>query len=326
VTRTLACLLASFVVGALAFPGEEGEADALRQRIRDLTAELRRRADARPEPPALVERRYDVADLLLPIRDDALPRDLDLRGSGPPHDAPEDDGDAAPAFEPDVLFEIVHGALDWERWRDCPGAALDLQRDALVARTTPREHARLAMVLDRVRASANRQLRIEIAAVRVPERERATVLESELTLDDDLARRLRDAATLGKLDVRCREGQRVCRRAGRTVAYLFDESPQIAEAARIGDPVPAGVFEGCHATLRAFLDDAGGGARIEWRLDRNEVQRPIRRIATEHGPIDLPTLAVTRVRTALWAPLGRTVVAGGSMDCLFLVRVHRVGP
>ena len=39
--------------------------------------------------------------------------------------------------------------------------------------------------------------------------------------------------------------------------------------------------------------------------------------------MELPSMAVTRLRTAFWLPLGRWVIAGAGPDCLIVVRVDR---
>ena len=69
---------------------------------------------------------------------------------------------------------------------------------------------------------------------------------------------------------------------------------------------------------------------LHLRVERTEVETPIRRVDTEHGPLQLPALDVSRVGTTLWAPYGRPVVAGGctigNRACVFLVTARPIRP
>ena len=322
--RTLACLLVSFAVGAFAFQGEE--TDDLRRRVRALADRLRAEAD-RKEPRIAdrkpVDRLYEIADLVRQPGFDPRPRHLDLVPSQfvPPAE-PEVDA-ALVGLGTESLEELIRASVAPSLWVDVEGADLTFIGERMFVRQVPAVHDRVRAMLAYLRPHVNRRAGVEIVAVRVAKEHRAWIAEPTRELTPEQADRLLAAEPLARLRIDCLEGRRASGRSGRVHDYVADYDVQIAQEGTIGDPQTVKVAEGCTATVQVAFDDAANGARLELRLDRSELELPHRTRRTEHGPLPLPRMRLTRVRTGIWAPLGRMVVAGGSPDCLFLVRVDR---
>ena len=118
-------------------------------------------------------------------------------------------------------------------------------------------------------------------------------------------------------------------KAGQSVAYLYDYDVKVSKLAKVGDPIRREIFDGFAAQVRPCLDDGAKGVTLDCRLQLTEVFSPIPRHMTEHGEVELPVMKLTRVNTSFWAPLGKTVVAGGCTfgpdPVLLLVTVRRLG-
>jgi hypothetical protein len=174
------------------------------------------------------------------------------------------------------------------------------------------------------RGSMDRRVSVDVAVVPVPAAD-AAFLTNALELTADEAQRLL-AQPLGAVTLAGFDGQMLGGRAGREISYLQDYEVEIAEGSAIADPVTKRVFAGCTAQVRACLDD-GQGAILHCQLELSRVAEPLPVHTTAHGPIDLPTKRLTRVQASFWAPLGRTVVAGGCTvgdePCVILVTVRR---
>ena len=329
--RTSVVFLLALGLGALTVSGQENEGDELRRRIRQLTEELKKRADqGAPEdrigsPVAAV---YDVSDLSMRVPQAARWIDVNLVPSKYQPVAWEE-YEPESAFEVDAIVDLMRTVVDRETWDTVEGAEVDVRVDRLFVRNIPRVHRKIPAFLKALRRVADRQVRVEIVAVEATEADAALVLNRPRELTEEEEKRLLERDALASVTLHARSGQAVRQRVGREVSYLQDYDVEIAQEATIGDPIRGGVAEGCSVWMRACLDDAANGARLDLEINRTAVSRPIRKVETEHGPLDLPVLGLTRVYTSVWVPLDRTVVLGGSTagasPCLFLVRAQRFG-
>ncbi|MHC4847246.1 MAG: hypothetical protein ACYTEG_02195 [Planctomycetota bacterium] len=330
--RSMLVFLAALTLGALTVSGQEDPEDALRDQIRELTEQLKKRADQRgPEDLAAkpVLRIYEVGDLVLAARNSIPRRDSDLIPSR--YKPPERGEEAEPCapFEIDVLVDMLRQVVDPETWDTVDGVDIRVTANRLFINNLPRVHKKLPALFAALRRATERQMRVEILAVPMEKGDETLLANRSRELTDVEAKRLLDREPLAVATVHCRSGQWVTQRSGREVSYLQDYDVEIAQEATIGDPIRQSVLVGLAVSLHGYLDDAAGGARLDLGLDRTAMEQPVRRVDTEHGPLELPVLELTRVRTAVWAPLGKTVVVGGatagSSPCLFLAQVHRVG-
>lgn len=323
--RHIWIFLLALGLGALTVSGQDDDDAALREKIEQVTAELEKRAEARKAPVAqrVVLETYDVADLCSPVRDEVMAA-TNLRPSRyEPPDA-EEEGEARP-YEIDMIIELVRQTVAPSTWDTIEGADMMPKGSRLLVATIPDVHARIAALLKRLRAYLDAQIAVDIVAVPVATHELGGFPRE---LSDALARDLLAMPPLGSVRVVCFDGQQVVQRAGAVRTYLADYDVSVSEGAAIGDPVRAEVFSGCAVEVRSMLDRGGQGVVLHLRAERTRVHDPVRQVRTTHGALDLPTLDLTRLETALWAPLGRTIVAGGGTigndSCVFLVTAKKV--
>lgn len=323
--RRMALLALGILCGALAVSGqEEGSGDALAReidRVKKLIEERIGQAPARADGP-LVLRSYDVSDLCTLVGDGREPLgNLVPSKYDPPSEREIEEPQAA--FDVDALIEIIKVAVEPAAW-EMEGADIQPKNMRLFVRTIPRVHGKIARMLAWARAAADRRVSVEVHVVPVGDAD-AALLTNALELTADEAQRLL-AQPLAAVSLAGFDGQLLGGRAGREISYLGDYEVEIADGAAIADPVARKVFSGCTAEVLPCLDD-GEGAILHCELEISRVAEPLPVHPTAHGPIELPTRRLTRVQESFWAPLGRTVVAGGCTvgdePCAILVTARR---
>jgi len=331
--RGVIIFLLAVGLGALTVSGQDGNAqNDLRRRIRALTEELRRRADttkpARNETGRPVMRIYDIGDLLmrLPYETGEI---VDLIPSKFSPPAEEEIEEPASPFEIDWMIEMIRQLIEPQTWDTIEYADMQPKAGRLFVNNIPRVHRKIDAFLGSLRAIADRQLRVEVYAVPVDGKDAALLAKRTRELTGAEADRLLARPSMGTAEIVCRSDQNLVQRIGRKVSYLGDYDVEIAQEATIGDPIRRSAFSGMSVELLALLDDGAKGARLDIQLNRTQVREPMRRVDTEHGPLELPELALTRVRSTMWVPLGQFVILGGATagdkPCLFVGRVTRVG-
>lgn len=322
--RRASVFLAALLLGALTVGGDEESDRALLDQIERLSEVLRRRAAVAPRAGTLVETRlYDVSDLCSPVEDADL-TETTLRGSS----LEPDPAEPRPPYEVDVIVDILRSTVDPPSWECVEGAEIHSRGHILDIRQSPAVHARIEGRLRQLREYVDAFVAVEIAAVEV-DAGQATAVESRAReLEPAEADLLRAGKRLGTARLVCFDGQQVVARNGRERSVLADYDVEIAQSATVGCPVRVSLFEGCAAEVRAILDRAADAAMLQMRLEWTRLAEPIRTLATEHGPVDLPELMVSRVQSSIWVPLGVPVVAGGctvgERTCLFLVEARRL--
>ena len=175
---------------------------------------------------------------------------------------------------------------------------------------------------------AYRHVVVDVIAVPVNSETAALLAQRPRELSPAEAQAVAALAPLGTARMTCFDGQQSVHRSGTTVGYLHDYDVEIARDSAIGDPIRAEVFSGCTAQVRACIDAGASGVVLHCQLEYTNVLRPMRKMDTEHGQVDLPVMEVTRVNTSLWAPLNRMVVIGGttrgSRPCVFVATAKLV--
>jgi hypothetical protein len=323
--RKLGLLALGILCGALAVSGQDGsQGDELTREIDRLQKLLAERIEQRKpqEEKALELRFYDVADLCMGIQGRLQPVE-ELHGSKyqPPEAAEEPE--PTERFEIDFLIEMIKGGIEPQSW-DMEGADIQPKNDRLLVRTIPRVHGKIAKFLRWCRESGDRHVVVDVAVVPVADA-LVPLLTDALELTPEDAQRLA-SHPLGAVSLAGWDAQLIGGRVGREISYVEDYDVQIGEEAAIGEPIRNTLFAGCSAQVQACLDDQGG-AMVECRIQLSRVTEPLPVHPTAHGTIDLPNADVTRVLSSFWAPLERTVVAGGctvgEKPCVVLVTVRR---
>ncbi|MCK6461283.1 MAG: hypothetical protein L6Q95_15475 [Planctomycetes bacterium] len=322
--RRPALLALGLLCGALAVSGQEDAGDPLLReidRMKRLLEERIAKAAAQAEE-RVVLRTYDVSDLCTRLSDHGVALE-NLTPSK--YEAPREADESEPwaAYEIDSLIELMKSAVEPASW-EMEGADIQPKNGRLFIRAIPRVHGRIERMLAWCRTSMDRRVSVDVAVVPVGDGD-AALLANALELTADEARRLL-AQPLAAVTLSGFDGQLLGGRAGREISYLRDYEVEIADGAAIADPAGGKVFSGCTAEVRACLD-GGEGAILHCQLEMSRVAEPLSVHPTAHGPIELPTKRLTRVQASFWAPLGRTVVAGGCTageePCVILVTARR---
>jgi hypothetical protein len=329
--RSFLVFFAALFLGALTVSGQDAEADKLRDRVRALTAELKARADKMaPEDAAVgrvVRRFYEVGALAQIVHDSDVPQ-VDIKPSKFQW-AEQPEREPRSGLELDAIADLLRIVIEPETWDSVEGAEVSVMNNRILVSNIPRVHKKVEPFLRRLSREFIRELRIEIVAVPMLPEDESLLANRTRELTDEEASRLLGREPLASADLRCRSGQQVSSQMGAKVNYLHDYDVEIAQEATIGDPIPAVAFSGCTAAVRAFLDEGASGARLDLQLALTALDRPMRRVDTEHGPLELPAMALTRLRTSLWVPLDHTCIVGGSwagkVPCLFVATVRRAG-
>jgi len=324
--RRIALLAAGILCGALAVSGQDdGNGDPLVREIERMKKLLQERiGKGLPEATGrLITRTYDISDLCTPVVDTYQPlENLEPSDYEPPET--EDDGTHCGVPESDVLIEIIRMNVEPASWEELEGADLTPNNGHLIVHTIPRVHEKIGKTLTWLRKCLDRRVSVEVSVVPVADADVA-LLTHATALTGDEARRLL-ARPLAAVTLTGFDGQQLGGRTGREISYVQDYKAEIAEGVQAGDPIPNKVFAGCTAEVCACLDD-GDGAILSCQLELARVAEPLPQYATPHGPVELPVKRLTRVQGSFWAPLGRTVIAGGCTvgdePCVILVTVRR---
>ena len=331
--KRLFIFLAACGLGSLTVVGQDAEDDpnrALKAKIAELTTELNARRAQRhaPEKRRVFTRSYEVGDLYAPVFDERLePSNLYATGTNVP-DPPEPDERRTGNVE--MIIEMIRSLVAPSSWDSIEGAEVQPRGTTIFVTNVGAVHTRIPILLNQLRSYLAMQVAVEVVAVPVPADLRQLLASRPRELTRDETARLQEVEPRGSVRLVCFDGQQVVQRNGTTRTYLADYSAKIAQNAALGQAVRAEVFAGCAVEVRACLDRSGEGALLHCWFERTALREPLASVNTAHGPLDLPEMSLTRLQTSLWAPLGKTVVAGGGTaggePCVFLVTARRVKP
>jgi len=319
----------ALVAGGLVSSAQDGDASELRREIERLTEKLRRRADAARGARAIdavpTMRMYDVSDLTERHRDRTLADLPNLRPSKYQPPEPRELSEPQPIVEIDALIEMMRIGVEPESWDTIEGAYIEPRNNRLLIKTLPRIHAKIERFLA-WRRGAVRRVAVEVAAVALEEGDRARVDAARRELPPALARELLSRGVLASLSFAGLSGQQLADRNGRTLRFVQDYDVEIAQGADIGDPITREVFLGLAAEVVACLS-GDDHALVHARIGLTTLDGEIATQPTQHGPLELPRIDLTRTSSNFAVPLGRTVVAGGGTidgrSVVFLVTVRQ---
>ena len=325
---TILFLLALFL-GALTVTGQDDERADLLRKIQDLEKLLATHAKQQDAPPdrLIIRRFYAVGELTTRIQDDAFePTNLQVSKFTPPE--PPELPEATIPFAIDTLMDLIRSTIETDTWDDIEGADIQPKNNSLIVFQIPRVHKGIRRLLDRLRAHVRRHVVVDVIALPVNKETAVLLGHRPRELSPAEATAINGLTPLGVARVTCFDGQQSVYGSGSTVSYLHDYEVEIAAKSAIGQPIRAELFSGCNVAVRACIDAGAKGVTLHCRLERTNVLKPMRKMETEHGPVDLPVMELTRVNTSLWAPLNRMVVIGGttagSKPCVFVATVKLV--
>ncbi len=328
--RSMVLFLLALGIGALTVVGQGDERADLLTKIKELEELLEKDAAARrnaPQDKFVIRRFYDVSNLTTKVRDQVIePSNLRVSQYSAPE--PRELAEPAAPFEIDSLMDLIRNVVEPETWDSIEGADIAPKNSSLIVTNIPRVQRGIKVMLDRLGKIARRHVVVDVIALPVNKETAALLRQRPRELSPAEAKALGAMKALGTLRVTCFNGQQSVQRSGARHSYLQDYDVEIAQASTIGDPIRAEVFSGFSAEIQATMDLSAKGVLLQCRLERTRLDEKIRKLDTEHGPLDLPVLEVTRVSTSLWAPFDRMVVVGGTTGgtkpCVFVATARLV--
>ena len=328
--RRLIVFVVAFALGALAVQGQESDREReLSEQIDKLSQLLEARAKRTrgPREHRVTLKVYEVADLVRTYQDTRLVETNVIPSKYQPPEM-EEAPEPSSVFEIDQLVEMIQMAVEPASWDEIVGSEIQVNFSRLFVKTLPRIHRRIERMLDWCRKHKDRYIEVDVVAVPVAAGDLALLASRPRELDADQAERLLSRKPLGTIHISGFDGQMLSQEHGRKIAYLQDYDVEIAEGAKVGDPIGQKIFEGFAAEVQPCLDLGAKGVLMHCRLQLTDVGEPLPRHRTEHGEVELPVMTLTRVNTSFWAPLGKTVVAGGctvgKKPCVLLVTARRL--
>ena len=229
--------------------------------------------------------------------------------------------DPVPPLRADQLLHLVRMSSPVEAWED--PASMEVRNDQLLVRHDAETVRELRVLLDDLRERLLWTLTTQVEVLEVP-----TALLASLeggsrgaVLTDGQRAQIRADVEAGRiqriarLDLPGRGGVRNDLRTGRDISYLQDFETKIAESAAAPVPIIWRLFSGLHLGITPELLSGGRHVFLDVRFQQSR-QDPtaLRRGTTPVGNIELPDMAIFRLRTGLLVPLGETVILGASGD------------
>jgi len=267
---------------------------------------------------------YNVRDLVLRVQDYLPGVSMELAPSGGFGFGmfEEEEAELLAYYEGDLLVDIIRSNVAPASWEELRSVSIDYTNGIVIVRHTKAVHAKVAELLDALRARVASQIRVTARWVRIPDDVLARVFGggSRFVLDAEAEKRLAAAIQSGEAGVvasgsiLCSNTQRVAITDVMQSSYLADYDVEIAQEAAIGDPIVQIVQEGLIADVRPTIAGNGEIVVMEIRADAGKIVRPMKEYKTDIGTIEVPELDLQKIRTSVAMPAGRTAVVGGTLS------------
>ncbi|MFV1959503.1 MAG: hypothetical protein ACC662_08845, partial [Planctomycetota bacterium] len=215
-----------------------------------------------------------------------------------------------PLGTPEEVVDLVQMGVEPARWEDdVEQARLDvLGGGRLLAFTKPGLLASVRGFLAAREAEVLRPVVLEVAVHSV----RGDVASGPGRALDPEVSTLLTSARLPTLD-----GRWASLRLGTTRNYLADYAVEVAQEARIADPIPGQSFGGLIANVRPHLPLEGRTVRVDLDLLLSEdglAEKPFDAKVQYMGPIEQVRARQTRLRTTVGVPRGGTTLLDAGPD------------
>lgn len=272
-----------------------------------------------PASVRVVERHYDVAELLTPA--------VHFPGDDPSISSRIISGDNMPSsnkysgdcFSADDLIHIIKDTIEYESWGAGGECSIEAVGARLIVKQSLSVHNRIAAFLKDLNRVCHRQIAVGGLAFEVADPTLAshlrksgrTVLSPDetTTLIESLVKTT-EVKWINRFLVTCRNGQRMNTVNGTQATYCKDIDPQIAGDSIIMDRIIDVINNGISVDIYPVLSYDESEIFIELRTSITSREEKMRRIAFKDNQIDLPDQDIRRVRTSVKIPNGGSVLFG----------------
>ena len=327
-----------FLVGAAPIAGGDDDQD-LREELRRLQREAARAGqqhwEAKGLPPG-DDRGNQLA--IFPVEDltavwfDQIPMSGEFLSEE--SEEPIFGGQAEEGLQPfgtiEEIAEFIRTVVDPVTWED--GAALSINRQAIITLAPPATNGRVRELLDRkLRPRAHAGVSVEFEVVELPAKMTRTLRIGSKPLTNAQRTSVDEAIRMGvgKRILALRGMGTMSTRFsvwhGKQVALVTDADVEVAQTASTADPVVQIAQAGGSLSVRAERGATVGAIKLELQLRMRELESVRRHETDQAGVLDLPTISDQDADLVLNAPTGAWVVAGAGSPRsgrhrLFLVR------
>jgi hypothetical protein len=333
-------LAAALLAVILATPAVAESVDELEKEIRGLEARLKELGRATLESrfhrnEAQRLHVLDVADLTVRLTDFIRPNiTMTPAGAEFDEDAPMFGTvrEGPTFFDPEELVELIRSNVRPAVWE--ADGTIEVQGRAILV-SAPEEVIRdVRAALGTLRSDVGRMVTVELRVVRagLEELPIGTLTREEF---DGLLVRLREAGDdriVASTELTGYAGQRMMLFDGRQVAYVQDHDVEVAQDARIADPIVSVLQDGVSFDVRAMPMGSDGRILLDFRADFGATVGEIPLLRTEVGLTQLPRQRYARAHAAVTVPNGGGLVLGGTTRdgnlgarVAFLVRARAIG-
>ncbi len=320
--RNIAIFLAAVLLGALPVVGQDDANTKLKQQIDALLRELKaHQAPARRDGEVLVQKIYDVSDLLAWDQRDEWTRNVPLTDQA--SSAGETDCEPTCQLSVDVIVELIRLTVYPTSWDSFEGVDIQPKRTSLFVNTLPTVHAGIKRLLRTLRRSTLGGTTVEVVAIEASAELLALVEKHAGALPAAAAQRLWAAPRLGSVGVVTNPAWILQRRNGTAREYNAGFNVRVAESSTAADPIRHTLLDGCSVLVRASPASDGKHVVVDITVEQTKTNMT-KHVEFSYGRLTLPSQRVTRLGAAAWMASGETRAIGGGIDgdgsCIFLVR------
>jgi len=264
---------------------------------------------AEPSPPAeaATVRLYDVAALVAPGREEPVSPVGFFPLLGRTGFVPRR-GAALPALDAETISDLTRAAVGAERF-EAAERFVNANGTRLLVGQAEENHERVRRFLSYVEAATAREARVRLDVLDVgPTLEgcRRAILSPG---ERDVLLRSPGVKVLATYTAAAPLGARMALGSGTDRRMLVDYNVEIAQSARIGDPVVATLRDGFSAAVR--VTDCGAGfLDVEATAEAARLERPVRTAGTAPplGRIDFPAFDAARAGGTATVPNGGSLL------------------
>jgi hypothetical protein len=265
------------------------------------------------EPEAASPLRLYHVGALTMGRSDFIPRVLGLVGPDSVSDeahplfGAEGEEPLLPVGTADEIVELLRYQVDPGSWESVAGAFVHAMGEAtLLVRQQPEALVGVGQAIRRMEDRWLRPITLDVVAVRLPRTLGAAPSASELEA-------LATAEASGpSISLTVFPTQRVTAFSGRQLSYLLDYDVEVAQKAKISDPIVGTLNAGLGVSARASVSEAGDRVRLDLNAELVELLRMDTLAAGDGRTLDAPVVGTTVTRTSAELTTGAWTLLEGS--------------